>query len=113
MSTFCGRLDCLLTNFLGKSSTQTGKIQKRRAPSAKILKSLRPIRKTEVSKKSRKTQKGLWPEDGLFFKTFPEDEAYTYLYEVLLERGWKYAGVPYKGEDPSVLEKVVKKQQPK
>jgi len=96
-----------------KSSTQTGKIQKRRAPSAKILKSLRPIRKTEVSKKSRKTQKGLWPEDGLFFKTFPEDEAYTYLYEVLLERGWKYAGVPYKGEDPSVLEKVVKKQQPK
>ena len=49
----------------------------------------------------------------LYFKTDPEDEAYTLLHDLLLERGWKFAGKPYKGADHTALSKVVKKSQPK
>jgi hypothetical protein len=46
-------------------------------------------------------------------QTFPEDSAYEYLYTILEERGWKFAGEPYKGDDLNALEKVLKKAQPK
>ena len=66
---------------------------------AKSVKSLKPT--------------GLWPQDALYFKTFPKDDAYTLLHQILIERGWKFAGEPYKGNDPAALSKVIKKKQPR
>jgi len=94
-----------------------GRVTKRRATSgAKLVKpsTSRPAGATGVRATRSKTRlavgKGLWPSKDLFFKTFPKDEAYTYLHEILKERGWKYAGNPYKGTEPSALKKIVKQQ---
>jgi len=93
-----------------------GRVTKRRATSgAKLAKQTRPtssgarLRLTR-SKTRLTSQHGMWPNKELNFKTFPDDEAYTYLYEVLLERGWKYAGKPYGGDDPNKLKQIVKHQ---
>jgi len=72
---------------------------------------LRPI--PSGAKKQVSTTPGQWPDDALYFKTFPKDDAYTLVYEMLLERGWKFAGVPYKGDDVEALAKELKKPQPK
>ena len=56
---------------------------------------------------------GLWPQDALYFKTFPKDDAYTLLHQILIQRGWKFAGEPYKGNDPAALSKVIKRPQPR
>jgi len=92
-----------------------GRVTKRRASSAKLSnRSRRPKigvvdhLKTSVTRLGKR--QGLWPNKELYFKTFPDDEAYTYLYEILLERGWKYAGKPYAGTDHNALKKVVKNQ---
>ena len=94
-----------------------GRVTKRRATSgAKLVKpsTSRSAGATGVRATRSKTRlavgKGLWPSKDLFFKTFPKDEAYTYLHEILKERGWKYAGNPYKGTEPSALKKIVKQQ---
>ena len=87
---------------------------KRRASSAKLSNRSRRPKIGAVDLKSSVTRlgkrQGLWPNKELYFKTFPDDEAYTYLYEILLERGWKYAGKPYTGTDHNALKKVVKNQ---
>ena len=84
---------------------------KRRASSLTFLNNLRPVKQAQKARKERKP-KGLWGSD-LYFKTFPDDEAYTLLYEILLERGWKFLGKPYRGTDHKALTKVVAKPQPK
>lgn len=66
-----------------------------------------------ANKNEKRVLRGEWPADELFFKTFPEDSAYEYLYTILEERGWKFAGEPYKGDDMNALERVIKKAQPK
>jgi len=93
-----------------KAVTLGGKVTKR--SSSKLLQTLRPLKSSKTSI-AKKTLSGLWPSDGLYFKTFPEDEAYTLLHEILLQRGWKFAGKPYRGNDPAALDKVIKKKQPK
>ena len=97
--------------FLGKKSVPKihGGVQKRHKV---VLRRSTTQLSQSASVKSLKLA-GLWPEDALYFKTFPKDDAYSLLYEVLLQRGWKFAGEPYKGEDLSVLAKVVKRPQPR
>ena len=93
-----------------------GRVTKRRVTSgAKLSKRPSTSRSAGTVRATRsKTRliagKGIWPSKDLYFKTFPKDEAYTYLFEILKERGWKYAGNPYKGNEPSALKKVVKNQ---
>ena len=103
--------------FLDSPLHQTigGRVTKRRGSSAKLSnRSRRPKIGVVDNLKSSVTRlgkrQGLWPNKELYFKTFPDDEAYTYLYEILLERGWKYAGKPYAGTDHNALKKVVKNQ---
>ena len=87
---------------------------KRRASSgAKLAKKPTKSRSTgavRLTRSQTRLSQGRWPTKDLFFKTFPKDEAYTYLFEILKERGWKYAGNPYKGTDASALKKIVKQQ---
>ena len=86
--------------------------KRRDKKSAKRFK--RPTLITSKSLPTRSvTRQGTWPNKELFFKTFPDDEAYTYLHEILIERGWKFAGKPYKGTEPVALKNIVKNQSKK
>ena len=94
-----------------------GRVTKRRATlGAKLVKASTSRSAGAVGVRATRSKtrlavcKGMWPSKDLFFKTFPKDDAYTYLFEILKERGWKYAGNPYKGMEPSALKKIVKEQ---
>ena len=94
-----------------------GRVTKRRASSGAKLAKKQPTRSrssgdaVHATRSQTRLSQGRWPAKDLYFKTFPKDEAYTYLFEILKERGWKYAGNPYKGTDASALKKIVKAQE--
>jgi len=75
--------------------------------------SMKDAGKLLKNKDKPRTRRGLWPAEDLFFKTFPDDNAYEMWYSILLERGWKFAGITYDGDDINILEKLIKKPQPK